>query len=48
MYCGGPEFKYPGSVPKSECSIMPYTKPNPKLPDSINKRKTDIKTYLLI
>ncbi len=30
MYCGGAELKYPGSVPKSECSFMPYTKPNPK------------------
>ncbi len=29
-YCTGSEFKYPGSVPKSSCSIMPYTKTNPK------------------
>ncbi len=29
-YCTGSEFKYLGSVPKSSCSIMPYTKPNPK------------------
>ncbi len=29
-YSLGSEFKYLGSVPKSYCSVMPYTKPNPK------------------
>ncbi len=27
---------------------IPYTKPNPKPTDSVNKCKTDIKTYLLM
>ncbi len=49
-YCGGSEFKYLGSVPKNECSIVleicPI--PNTNLPDSVNKCKTDIKTYLLM
>ncbi len=51
-YCGGSEFKYPGTVAKSECSIVLeiFLKPNPtlNLPDSVNKYKTDIKTYLLM
>ncbi len=46
-YCDGSEFKYPGSVPKSECSIKleicPTPKPTLDLPDGVNKCKTDIK-----
>ncbi len=51
-YCSGSEFKYPGSVPKNECSIMLEIWPTPNqtlnLPDSVNKYKTDIKTFLLM
>ncbi len=51
-YCGGSEFKYLGTVAKSLCSIVLEIclTPNPtlNLPDSVNKCKTDIKTYLLM
>ncbi len=46
-YCAGLEFKYPGSVAKSQCSIVleicPTPNPTLNLPDSVNKCKTDIK-----
>ncbi len=51
-YCGGSEFKYPGTVVKNECSILLEicTTPNPtlNLSDSVDKCKTDIKTHLLM
>ncbi len=51
-YCGSSEFKYPGSVPKTLCTIVleicPTSIPTLNLPDSVNKCKTDIKTYLLM
>ncbi len=51
-YSGGSEFKYPGSVPKSECSIMleicPTPNPTLNLPDSVHKYKTDIKPNSLM
>ncbi len=51
-YCGGSEFKYPGSVPKNVCSIVleicPTQNPTLNLPDSVNKCKTYIKMYLLM
>ncbi len=51
-YCGGSEFKYPGTVAKSECSILleicPTPNPTLNLPDSVDKCKTDIKTHLLM
>ncbi len=51
-YCGGSEFKYPGTVTKNECSIVleicPTPNPTLNLPDSVDKCKTDIKTHLLM
>ncbi len=45
----GSEFIYPGSVPKNECSIVleicPTPNPSLNIPDSVNKCKTDAKTY---
>ncbi len=38
-YCGGSEFKYP---------LCPMPNPTLNLPDSLNKCKTDRKTYLLM
>ncbi len=51
-YCSGSEFKYSGTVAKKLYSILLEICPTPNpilnLPDSVNKCKTDIKTYLLI
>ncbi len=53
MYVGGSEFKYPETrYPKNECPIVlelcPTPNPSLNLPDSVNKCKTDVKTYLLM
>jgi len=52
FYYFGSEFKYLGTVTKSLCSILLEICPTPNqtlnLPDSVNKCKTDIKTYLLM
>ncbi len=52
MYCGGSEFKYPGTVAKNECSILleicPAPNPTLNLPEGVDKCKIDIKTYLLM
>ncbi len=47
---GGSEFKYQRTVIKNVCSIMLKIcpTPNPNLPNSVNKCKTDIKSYLLM
>ncbi len=49
-YIDGSKFKYPGSVPKSQCSIVLEICPTPNLnlPDSVNNCKTDKKIYLLM
>ncbi len=48
----GSEFKYTGSVPKNEGSILLEICPTPNrtlnLHDSVNKYKTDIRMYLLM
>ncbi len=53
MYVGGSEFKYPETrYPKNECPIVlelcPTPYPTLNLPDSVDKCKNDIKTYLLM
>ncbi len=47
-YCGGSELKYQGLYLK--VNALSCSTPNPTLnqPDSVNKYKTDIKTYLLM
>ncbi len=51
-YCGVSEFTYTGTVAKSECSIMleifPTPNPTQNLPNSVDKCKTEIKTFLLM
>ncbi len=47
-YCGGSEFNIRGLSLKVNALSCPTPNPTLNLPDSVNKCKTDIKTYLLM